>query len=206
MQPSLQVWFYIFVSWQWQSTVAAPGTLSLVPSHLYDASRDLDRIEAYVNNHAGGNLQTYDMFAGSSNFYFECLKENMQTRRFEILVDKRQDIWTRHGFDDALDSACCLIPGATALVGCPCSWWIFMSSSLHKRKKLDPVGDTTCDGVIQSNLLIVNVTVLMCILLYKGVPGLQLFNTMFMSCTCFATSMSGFDSFSPIIYTTVETM
>ena len=51
------------------------------------------------------------------------------------------------------------LPGALLFAGPPCSYFVFMSSSIHKRSRLGPRGDESHCGVRLGNLLTENLAV-----------------------------------------------
>ena len=79
---------------------------------------------------------------------------------------------TRKGFWLALEALLTIAFGGHLLVGLPCSLWIFLSSSLHKRTAKDAVGNTSNDLVQAANRICVNTTVLLCIAVVHGVTSL----------------------------------
>ena len=81
------------------------------------------------------------------------------------------DILTREGFWRALRDACRLKEGAHALIGIPCSLWIYMSSSVHKRwqPRYGTYGDVHHGRVLAANIICINVTVILCVLVKRRV-------------------------------------
>ena len=53
-----------------------------------------------------------------------------------------------------------LLPYGLLMAGFPCSWWIFLSSSLHQRSDDQPWGDVAHPKVRLSNLIMCNTTAL----------------------------------------------
>eukprot|EP00973_Karenia_brevis_P082653 11457063-Karenia_brevis.AAC.1 len=63
--------------------------------------------------------------------------------KFDYAVTPTQNILTRSGFFEALDQALQVEAGGASPAGPPCSLWVFMSASIHKRTKAFPGGDDT---------------------------------------------------------------
>ena len=81
-------------------------------------------------------------------------------KAFDILIDASHDLSSKAGFFVCLAACLTLLPGGLVLAGPPCSLFIWISCSVHRRHEL-PLGDTSRAKVRLANLIATNTAVIL---------------------------------------------
>ena len=113
---------------------------------------------------------------------------------YDIARDPLCDFTSKRGFLVALSYMLSLQIGGLIMAGPPCSLFVFLSSSVHKRSTCCPEGDTSNASVRMANLIVRNLAVLLRLATSRGVHwvveqpgssklwGLQTMKTLFAQC------------------------
>ena len=137
---------------------------------MFDSRKRLGAILAFVlafDDSRVRDIHFFDMFSGQGEAAKTWGQRGYNIRSYDIASDPMQDLTTEHGFYDALTTILGLLPGALILLGPPCGLWVFMTSSVHKRTRRNPIGDTTRLVVRQANCLVRNLSLLLAIAHYR---------------------------------------
>ena len=137
----------------------------------YDAALHLHEIKQYVDEFRGmRNLDCFDMFSGCGRFAKESRRQGLLAEEYDMKTyGPSHDITTESGFFVALQFVLRLKAHGLVVGGPPCGWWIFLSSSVHKRSLARPQGDQSNENVMIANLIVRNVVVLLCIALHRQI-------------------------------------
>ena len=116
-----------------------------VPNYFcaqYHLQEIIEYVEAFDEQGRPRDLMMVDFFAGCCQAY-TTFKENGQSAAFYdfLIGGELHNILFRKGFMFGLELICRLKMWGLLLGGVPCSFYIFMSSSIHKRTPDDPAGD-----------------------------------------------------------------
>jgi len=87
----------------------------------------------------------------------------------DIITNPLEDITSRAGFFLILQMAMRIMEGGLLLGGPPCSLFIFLSSSMHRRSPAMPRGDESRRAVRLSNLVVDNCVVILTHIIPRGV-------------------------------------
>ena len=147
---------------------------------LFDAASSLGLVEEVVEkfdrNGRPRDLQALDLFCGEGNFQHECERSEIPVEGIDILKDEvNHNILTAHGFSFHFEIGAttrfsafnlfhmcrCEAPLGMILCGPPCSLFVFMSSSVHRRSGFIPYGDQSKRCVRAMNQLLINLVVLL---------------------------------------------
>eukprot|EP00973_Karenia_brevis_P096390 12431535-Karenia_brevis.AAC.1 len=141
---------------------------------VWEAKYHVGEILDYILSWAKArNKRILDMFCGIANMFKVWSEENGHPGyKFDIVHNPKHDMTTKEGFFLALDNALELEAGGMHAGGPPCSLFIFLSSSIHKRTKIHPEGDTSVACVRKANVIAENYTVLLVITTTRGVKHL----------------------------------
>ena len=118
-----------------------------------------------------GNLPALvclDLFAGGGAVVQAFEAAGHAARAFDMATDPACDITREAGFRLALSLVSSLQKGGLLVAGPPCSLWVYMSSSVHRRSKHAPEGDVANAKVRLANLVVRNVTVLLRLCTQRG--------------------------------------
>ena len=134
----------------------------------FDCRMHLPAILAFVRGwHGERFINFFDLFSGAAQATRSFKARGYVTRNFD--VEQGQDLLTHKGFYEALDIVMALTVGALVLLGPPCSLWVFMANSYHKRKKYNAVGDVSKFPVRCANMLVRNTCFLLSLAHYRRV-------------------------------------
>ena len=151
---------------------AAQDTTSLTrEEERFIAEAHFPEIREYISEWSGDrNLDCLDLF-GASGRVAETWKANGKAATsYDIKIGgKEHDITSRVGFFWLLAASLRLQAGALVVAGPPCSLFIFLSSSVHRRRKGREEGDTSNPGVRLANLIVDNMMVFLGIMHERGV-------------------------------------
>ena len=141
---------------------------AVAPEAPYDARWHLPDVLSYIKSWRGQrNVQFFDLFSGVGEATKLFRANGYVTRNYDINMG--DDITARAGFFRALDIVMAMAIGALILMGPPCSLWVFMSSSYHRRTKWNPDGDTSKPAVRAANVLVRNLCFLMAVAHFRHV-------------------------------------
>ena len=115
------------------------------------------------------DLTCLDLFAGSGAVSKAFSESGHSTVSYDIVIDPSCDFTSKKGFLNAVLLVLRLESGGLIMAGPPCSLWIFLSSSVHRRSDDCPEGDTSNRKVRMSNLIVRNLAVLLAIADSRGV-------------------------------------
>ena len=102
-------------------------------------------------------LHLLDLFSKAGVAYWEWLDEGYHAGKCDICDPfVNYDILSRRGFKNILRHGLSLKEGGIVIAAPPCSMFIYLSSSIHRRNKLNPAGDTSIDKVRMANLIAEN--------------------------------------------------
>ena len=135
---------------------------------LFDARFHLEAVLSYVMAWAGQrNLHLFDMFSGEAQATRTFTKYGFRAGHFDLA--EGDDITDRRGFFRCLDLLLSLVVGGLVLLGPPCSLWVYMSSSVHRRSARNKfVGDTSKYVVRSANCVVRNTVLLLAIGHWRG--------------------------------------
>ena len=131
---------------------------------LFDARAHLAAILNFVQSWKGvRSLHLFDFFAGAGMASTVFSGRGYSCEAFDVVTNGQNDVTKEIGFYRALGIILSLVPAALVLLGPPCSLWVFISSSIHRRTPTNATGDITRKCVRAANCLVRNVILLLCI-------------------------------------------
>ena len=134
----------------------------------FDARYHMQEILSYIQSWKGrSNVQFLDLFSGVAEASRVFSRKGYVTRNFDINMG--DDITRRDGFFKCLEIVMSLVLGGLILLGPPCSLWVFMSASVHRRTKCNTEGDCTKEAVRSANLLVRNICFLIALAHFRGI-------------------------------------
>ena len=138
---------------------------------LFDASDHIKDVVDHVNRFKSArNLDVVELFGGVSNIAKEAARKGYMSATMDIKTGgANHDIASEQGFYNTLNLALLIAAGGLCVAGPPCGWWIWMSSSAHKRSFKKPMGDISKASVRLANTIVVNLVIIMVVLLDRGV-------------------------------------
>lgn len=125
----------------------------------FDASDTANKqhIELYVSQWEGTrDMHILDLFGASASVRKAWEDRGWKGESYDIKLNPKHDITSASGFYVLLDMALRLLPFGLIMAGPPCSLFVFLSSSVHKRKVSQPMGDTSNPKVRLSNRILIN--------------------------------------------------
>ncbi|CAK9066543.1 Putative rhamnose biosynthetic enzyme 1 [Durusdinium trenchii] len=130
---------------------------SLEEPQWYKAAEHLQSWIAWAKEWQGTHdLMCLDLFGASNKIQACWTRRRFMASAFDIAQDASQDIVSPTGFAQLVNLGLRLAPNAIVVGGPPCSWFGFMSSSVHLRHRYPPNGATWIRGVRLSNLIVKN--------------------------------------------------
>ena len=114
-------------------------------------------------------LHLVDLFSASGQASGCWTAAGYNAEACDITRDGNWDMSSRGGFFNTLSLCLRVLPFGLALAGPPCSWFIFLSSSMHRRTAASPEGDLSEARVRLSNLITANCVALLQIAAARGV-------------------------------------
>lgn len=99
------------------------------------------------------DVHCIDMFGASGMIAKAWSKKGYSSLIFDILHDPKHDMCVRSGCRAFMHMASRLVPGGVIVGGPPCSLFVWISSSVHKRTRQLPLGDETNFKVRMANRL-----------------------------------------------------
>ena len=141
------------------------GALGVAGPPPYNALDHIATIEREIANfNSRRDLSCLDMFGGSGNFAHVFGDAGYKSIVFDMASGgEAHNIITKDGFFTALRYVLRLKVGGLMPSGPPCSMFVFMSSSLHRRSLRNPEGDTRTNRVKTANIIVYNFLVLACV-------------------------------------------
>ena len=115
------------------------------------------------------SLHCVDLFGGAGGFAKTFVNWGKKSMLFDIEQSKDMNILTKVGFRNALQNVCRVKKGGFMPAGPPCSLFVWMSSSIHKRTPDNPEGNDEDLRVYASNLVAFNTLVLLVVAAVRGV-------------------------------------
>ena len=127
-------------------------------------------VAAYVATWGGGrSLDCADLFSASKKVADVWKSVGYEAASADIVnPQKNFDVISREGFFNTLDLCLAVKQGGFALAGPPCSLFVFLSSSTHRRTAQNPDGDTSHFKVRMANAIAKN-----CCALLRTLAGRQ---------------------------------
>jgi hypothetical protein len=120
-------------------------TVGVLPyEDYYYAADHLVEIAEFVNGFADTSryLEVADIYSGlEARTFTEAQERGYSAARYDVSIDPLHNVLTKAGFWHLLTIACSILPFGFAMLGPPCSLWIFLSSSIHKRSPANRAGD-----------------------------------------------------------------
>lgn len=136
---------------------------SLEEPQWYKAAEHLQSWIAWAKEWQGTHdLMCLDLFGASNKIQACWTRRRFMASAFDIAQDASQDIVSPTGFAQLVNLGLRLAPNAIVVGGPPCSWFGFMSSSVHLRHRYPPNGATWIRGVRLSNLIVKNMVAWVC--------------------------------------------
>jgi len=124
-------------------------------SEWYHALNHMPAIAEWVSQWNGPRyLHMLDMFSASGMCQIIWTHHGYRAVNTDILLGEEYDITTKPGFMNTLVIALALLPYALLMAGFPCSWWIFLSSGIHRRSDVQPWGAVAHPKARLSNLIL----------------------------------------------------
>ena len=124
----------------------------------YDATANMSELKDYCNKWEGTQwLQCLDIFSFHRGLSRVCGVHTCAS--FDIRLDRRRhDVTTKRGCLLLLALGMALVPGAFVGAAPPCSLYVWLSSSQHKRHMAEygPYGDQSMLKIRLSNLIVRN--------------------------------------------------
>ena len=140
----------------------------------FDASEHLGIVNTIVTSFSGHRrLDVLELFGGVGAITKAAMRDEFVAASFDMATGGRaHDITTRDGFTTALNKVLSIKPRGLLVGGPPCSWWVWVSASQHKRTNANPSGDTSNPNVRMANIIVINTIVLFCVAMARVVWGL----------------------------------
>ena len=149
------------------SRLAAFGASEDTVSHTSEgqwfyAAKHREYLDTVVDNYDGGRSYHFvDMFSPHRRGADVFMYKGLQAFSGDIRGHSENfDITSKDGFLNMLNISLALLPGGLCLAGPPCSLFIFLSQSYHRRSDLRPEGDEAVAKVRMANLIAQNFAVL----------------------------------------------
>lgn len=152
---------------------AGPGELTVaLPTDIFDAAHHMGEILNYIT--LFDSLRTRDMhcldfFGGRGMMSTTWGRHGFTSAKFDKQTTGSQDLLSKEGFFIALEFSLRLVPGGFVPSGPPCSLFIFLSSSYHRRSVKQPRGDETKEKVRLANIIVSNACIILLIGIVRGV-------------------------------------
>ena len=118
-------------------------------------------MRAFDRSAAARDLKRVDMFCGAGRVSQTFENAGDAAECFDVKMGDGYNFLQKAGFYKALGFVIRLAPFGILIAGPPCSYFVYMSSGFHRRTKDCPQGNTQEPRIVLSNLLVVNVTVLL---------------------------------------------
>ena len=136
-------------------------TFSSVPAmHRFNAWFHLDELLRFVDQYQGASdVHCIDLYGRSQTIKNEWISHGYRALAFDLLLDPEHDVTTKAGFWQLVMMGLRLLPHGFICAGPPCSLWIFLSSSVHKRKKYGIYGNPKSAVTQLANLIVENTAV-----------------------------------------------
>lgn len=205
LQNALNV-FFLLIHRSCHCTVTAmPASEEVLnpTSDFWIATENVEYIGNIVSSFSGHCfIDMLDLFAGKGNAGALFQRSGKCAVAYDILLDASHDILTKSGFTIALRLVLSLKSGALLLCGIPCSLFVYMSSSVHKRSSKGPQGDESIDVVRAANAIASNAVELCRIASCRHVLCIveQPLNSVMFSLQCFEQIVYSDSWFSIVTY------
>lgn len=138
-------------------------TASVGPDQWFVASDHSNWLEAvqYVDVWQGCcDLHCVDVFSASEAIAKAFKRRHYKALSWDIKLSTAMDIVTRSGWYDLLQLCLRLLPFGMLAAGPPCSLFIWLSCSVHKRHLYGPAGDQSVPKVALANIITENLATL----------------------------------------------
>ena len=152
---------------EWSASPPALGASEDTVSHTTEdqwfyAAKHREYLDTVVDNYDGGRHYHFvDMFPPHRRGADVFMYKGLQAVSCDIRGHSENfDITSKDGFLNMLNISLALLPGGLCLAGPPCSLFIFLSQSYHRRSDLRPEGDEEVAKVRMANLIAQNFAVL----------------------------------------------
>ena len=124
----------------------------------FDALTEIDQIVEFVKNFEPQSrfADMLDLYGGHGTMSKTFNKYKHATLYYDARRDPSASILCRDGFYKLLALILMINVGGLIMAGPPCSLFIYLSSSYHRRSKLSIFGDTTKAAVHAANLIVSN--------------------------------------------------
>ena len=141
---------------------------------VFDATQNLQGIaQRLASMDAAGverDLYALDLFAGQCAIRDAFLMENLPAVGMDVKFGGAlHNLLTHDGFWHTAKTAMRVKPFGLCMAGPPCSHFVWLSQSWHRRSETTPEGDTTRLKICMSNLLVSNFIVILALLAARQV-------------------------------------
>ena len=158
--------------------------LSIVPSVAGDTTGNIDDVwladehEHELEQHIQSRwrcrryLQLGDMFSGKANMWRAFRRARYEATTSDVLDDPNQNMASKAGLYCAIELIMAVVTGGLLMWGPPCSMFIFLSSSIHKRSRRRPHGDEKRKSVRLANVIVRNMCFCIRLAIRRGVKNI----------------------------------
>ena len=146
-------------------------TTTTCEASWYDAAAHQEEVDAAVNSFDGQrDLDCLDLYGASKVVAKTFGRHRKKAVVYDIKLNGlKNDVCSRLGFFFLLALALRLKPKGICVGGPPCSLFIFLSSSVHRRCSANAWGNEGHSGVRLANMIVKNTIVVLHILVQRGV-------------------------------------
>lgn len=132
------------------------GASEVPESAWYKPEEDLDALEDFCHGYEGKQVvHCVDAFGASRSMFKQWERAGMNARAFDVKLDPaNMDLLTKTGFLTLLLFGLSLVEFGIIVAGLPCQWFIWLSSSVHKRSKKMPLGRLSHPKVRLANRIV----------------------------------------------------
>ena len=118
-------------------------------------------MRAFDRSAAASDLKCGDLFCGAGQVSQTFENAGDAAERFDVKMGDGYNFLQKDGFYKALGFVIRLATFGIIVAGPPCSYFVYMSAGFHRRTKSCPQANMQESSIVLSNLLVVNVTVLL---------------------------------------------
>lgn len=142
------------------------ASTGLLESDWYVAAQDLPMLNDFCENWEGlQHAHVFDLFSHSKRVCQAFQRKGFRGLTFDIRSCHYEDILSKSGFLLALQSALELCEHGLLMVAPPCSLFVPISASVHRRKAEQPYGNINNKRVRMSTLIAQNCGILISLIL-----------------------------------------
>lgn len=136
-------------------------TTSVDPDHWYRAADHWEEILEFAQSFQGPcDLHCVDVFSASQAIAKAFKRRFYRACSWDIKLSTHMDIVTESGCYDLLGLCLRLLPYGLLAAGPPCSLFVWLSCSVHRRHVVGPAGDESLVKVRLSNYITENLAVI----------------------------------------------